>query len=237
MTCGLMPACTDTSLEPTLDRSPQFAKGGGNGRGGGNGGGTGETRLSVVLAPGTVTTDGGGAYVHGIDGMDPVIKSGGWLGFHLADGDGRQIFIGEIRDSGGNLLLAETGLTAAQVLTKGCCDLRAMTADSAGIQLSGPSIPVKLNIGWGFSGASYNIAMGSTNGCIGGSTPDNDPVRGTWARATQAIVGADTTWTIESVGPASLCRFINRKGNKNDERLLMTTDAVVELSMVLSTVG
>lgn len=211
--CALTMACTDPLLEPSLDVSVQLAKGGG-GRGGGPGGGD-ESPLNVTLGPGSITNDGGGVYINGQGGVDATLRSDGGLRFVLAPDDSRRVFIGRIEDSGGETLVAETGLVDAQITTPACCDLRAMsTGDS-----------VKVKIRWNVSDGWYVVTMGSTSNCGTG---------GDWAHVTRTIA-ADTTWVIQSVGPAKLCRVIDLPGKKNDDTFWLAADAIVDLTLQFST--
>lgn len=191
------------------------------------------TPLTVVIEAGTISSDGDGSYSDGDAGVQAFIGTAGTFRFLV--GDPRNVDIGEIRDGGGNLLVPATGLHGALIQTVGCCDLNAMTADSAGVTLSGSTISVKLKIQWNVSNGFYLISMGANNGCIDpgpGSDPDDDdPGRGTWARATQT---SPTSWTIESVGPAALCRYIDERGRKNDHYEPIVTDVNVDLRLLLS---
>ena len=191
------------------------------------------TPLTVVIEAGTISSDGGGSYSDGDAGVEAFIGTAGTFRFLV--GDPRNVDIGEIRDGGDNVLVLATGLHGALIQTVGCCDLNAMTADSAGVPLSGSTIPIKLKIQWNVSNGFYLITMGANNGCIdpgsGSDPPDDDPGRGTWARATRTSA---TTWTIESVGPAALCRYIDEKGKKNDRYEPIVTDVIVDLRVLLS---
>ncbi len=161
-------------------------------------------------------------YVDGVDGVTAQLNAGGALSLLMVSG--RTVDIGEIRNSGGALLVDSLpGEVAAHLQTKGCCDLWGMT--------TGETMPIKLSVKWftGDADSFYVISMGATTNCIvEGSPPEHF---GTLAQATRT---SETSWTIASVGPAALCHFIDKKGKKNDE-LVLSPDVVVDMVLNFST--
>lgn len=200
-------ACADSPIELEPDAVPQFGKGNGNGNGNGNGGGppgggggSSDSPLTVTLGSGTITDDGGGAYIDGIGGVDATLNEGGALQFLVTDSDPRQAYIGEIVDEdGGTVRVPETGLHGLLVQSKACCDLRALDVGDL----------VKIELEWNVPDGKYVVSLGSTTSC--------SDTGGPWAQIVgRDVAGVDTTWTIQSQGTAHLCEIIDKKGKKND---------------------
>lgn len=194
----------------------------------GGGGHPSVTSLTADFEPGGTFSSGGAPYVDG-DGSTVQLSGSGVLSLLVPLPHG--VDIAEIRESDGTLIVSAPGLVGASFFTKACCDLWDMTADSAGVSLTGDTIPIKLRVRWDVSDGWWVISMGATSNCIDGSAPADDPGRGTWARA---IRTSETTWTIESAGPAAVCRIIDKKGKKNDKAILWT-DAIIDMKLLFST--
>jgi hypothetical protein len=216
----LVGACADSPVAPGPELVPQFGNGNGRGGGppGGGGGGT-AAPLTVTLGPGTITHDGGGSYIQGVDGVEATLNDGGAFKFIVSDTDPRQVYIGEIVDVDGATVRApETGLHGMGAFSMACCDLRALGA--------GDSLKVELQ--WLEPDTKYVISMGSTTNC--------SDTGGPWAQILdRQLSGADTVWTIHSQGTAHLCVLVDKRGVKDDS----TTgyDVLFDFDLTLSTMN
>lgn len=226
--------------EPTPDTlaGPSLKPGNGNGGGGGPGGG-GETALLADFLAGSDVLNDSTNYLDGDAGVTAHITADGSLSFIATDPRGFDI--GDINgiDSTGDttLLVSGPGVVEARFQTFSCCDLRAMTTDSAGVQLNGNPIHMKLLLVWLAENGDYKLSFGSSS-CGSGSMPSDDPLRGSWALVTMDTVTSapDTTWTIENdtTGSGTLCQFFNHQGRQNDSTHVWSTDVVTGVKFAVT---
>lgn len=110
-------------------------------------------------------------------------------------------------------------------------------ADGTVSTLTGNPVHMKLLLVWLTNNGDYKLSFGSSS-CGSGSMPSDDPLRGSWALVTQAVEssanGSDTTWTIESDGPGTLCQFEDNKGKQNDSTIVWSTDVITQVRFAVT---
>lgn len=200
-------------------------------KGGTPGGNNSDTPVRVDFAGDDITNDGTD-YLPGENGvLLSIVDGSGGLSFRVESP--RAVYIGDIWNvAGDSLLLPAPGFVEPWIRTFACCDMRAMSADSAEGTIGGDGNPVHMKFLVGWSLGEYKLSYGSSR-CRNFSSPDDDPLGGSWALVTMDTMSAapDTVWTVESDGPATLCRFEDNRGGKNDSLVVISTSADAVLRM------